>query len=44
MALLDAAPDSIGIDLAALRRYRLARVREQMVEYDVDALVLSFAR
>lgn len=42
-ALLDAAPESVGIDLADVRRYRQARVREQMVEHDVDALVLSDA-
>src|SRR6056297_1284914 len=28
-ALLDTAPESVGIDLAEVRRYRLGRVREQ---------------
>lgn len=43
LALLDAAPESVGIDLADVRRYRQARVRQQMVEHDVAALVLSDA-
>lgn len=41
IALLDRAPESEGIDLKAVRLYRLARVREQMQRYHVDALILS---
>lgn len=41
IALLDRAPESEGIDLERVRRYRQARVREQMVRYGVDALILS---
>src|SRR3712207_3211980 len=41
IALLDRAPESEGIDLKRVRMYRQARVREQMVRYGVDALVLS---
>jgi Xaa-Pro aminopeptidase len=41
--LLDAAPESQGIDLAEVRRYRLGRVRSQMVERGIDALILSDA-
>jgi Xaa-Pro aminopeptidase len=41
--LLDAAPESAGIDLAAVRRYRLARVRAEMASADIGALVLSDA-
>ena len=41
IALLDRAPESEGIDLKAVRQYRLARVREQMQRYDVDAVILS---
>jgi hypothetical protein len=41
LALLDRAPETAGIDLKAVRLYRLARVREQMVKYNVDALILS---
>lgn len=33
--------DSDGIDLVAVRRYRLARVREQMRHLDIGALILS---
>ncbi len=40
-ALLETAPESTGIDLAAVRSYRLQRVREQMEHYDVDVLLLS---
>ncbi len=40
-ALLDTAPESKGIDLAAVRKYRLQRVRAQMEHYEIDALVLS---
>jgi len=39
--VLEAAPESVGIDLAGVRRYRLGRVREQMQAHDVAALILS---
>lgn len=39
--LLDTAPESEGIDLAAVRRYRLSRVREQMNERGIGALIVS---
>lgn len=41
IALLDRAPESEGIDLKAVRLYRLARLREQMQHYNVDAVILS---
>lgn len=41
LALLDRSPTDEGIDLVAVRGYRLARVREQMRDLDVDALILS---
>jgi Xaa-Pro aminopeptidase len=41
MALLDRAPESEGIDLKAVRLYRQARVRSEMVKYGVDAVILS---
>lgn len=41
IALLDRAPESEGIDLAAVRLYRLGRVRAQMAKYGVDAVILS---
>ncbi|UWQ05450.1 Xaa-Pro peptidase family protein [Aliiroseovarius crassostreae] len=41
IALLDRAPESEGIDLKAVRLYRLGRVREQMIRYGVDAVILS---
>lgn len=41
IALLDRAPESEGIDLKAVRLYRLGRVREQMKVYDVNAVILS---
>lgn len=41
VALLDTAPESEGIDLAVVRLYRLGRVREEMVKYGVDAVILS---
>ncbi|MEZ5537463.1 MAG: Xaa-Pro peptidase family protein [Thiolinea sp.] len=40
-AWLDLAPESKDIDLKAVRQYRLARVREQMQNYDIQALILS---
>lgn len=41
LALLDRAPESEGIDLKAVRLYRLARVRAQMAKYGMDAIILS---
>lgn len=41
ISLLDRAPESEGIDLTAVRLYRLGRVRQQMVHYGVDAVILS---
>ncbi|RSL83631.1 hypothetical protein CEP51_004368 [Fusarium floridanum] len=41
IALLDRAPESEGINLKQVRLYRQSRVREQMVKYGVDAVVLS---
>lgn len=41
IALLDRAPESAGIDLAAVRRYRQGRVRAEMARYGVDAVILS---
>lgn len=41
IALLDRAPESEGIDLKAVRQYRLARIRSEMLRYHVDALILS---
>ncbi len=41
--LLDAAPESDGIDLAAVRRYRLQRVRGEMAARGIAAVVLSDA-
>ena len=39
--LTDEAPESDGIDLGRLRRYRLARVRTEMAERDIGALIVS---
>lgn len=41
IALLDRAPESEGIDLRAVRLYRLARVREEMARRGIDAVILS---
>lgn len=41
--LLDAAPESDGIDLAEVRRYRLESVRAEMASRDIGALILSDA-
>ena len=41
LALLDRAPESEGIDLAAERLCRQDRVRAQMRHYGVDAVILS---
>ena len=43
LTLLDQAPESDGIDLAAVRRYRLASVRREMAARQMDALLLSDA-
>ena len=43
LALLDRAPESEGIDLAAVRLYRRNRVRAQMAQRGIDALILSDA-
>lgn len=39
--IIDLAPESQGIDLPAVRRYRLARTREQMHHCGVAALIIS---
>jgi Xaa-Pro dipeptidase len=41
LALLDRAPESEGIDLAAVRRYRQARVRAEMEARGIAAVLLS---
>ncbi|MBO9419636.1 aminopeptidase P family protein [Labrenzia sp. R4_2] len=41
IALLDRTPEGEGIDLKAVRLYRLGRVREQMAHFGVDAVILS---
>ena len=41
LCLLDRAPESEGIDLAAVRQYRLDRVRTQMSLREINALILS---
>lgn len=41
LALLDIASESEGIDLKAVRLYRLGKVREQMAKYGLDAAILS---
>lgn len=41
--LLDAAPESAGIDLGEVRRYRLGRVRSEMAKRDIAAVILSDA-
>ncbi len=41
--LVDLAPESVGIDLKAVREYRLGRVREQMKRYNLNVLILSDA-
>ena len=43
LELLDAAPESVGIDLATVRRYRQSRVREEMETHGIDAVILSDA-
>jgi Xaa-Pro dipeptidase len=39
--LLDQAPESLGIDLRAVRLYRLGRVRAEMRQRAISALVIS---
>ena len=39
--LLDRAPESEGIDLKAVRAYRLGRVRAEMAKRDLAAVILS---
>lgn len=41
IALLDRAPESEGIDLKAVRRYRQQRVRSEMVKRGIAAVILS---
>lgn len=41
LAQLDRAPEDEGIDLVAVRRYRLARVRAEMARGDIAAVILS---
>jgi Xaa-Pro aminopeptidase len=41
LALLDAAPESAGIDLRAVRLYRLQSVRREMARRDIAAVILS---
>lgn len=41
MALLDQAPEDIGIDLKAVRAYRLNRTREQMAKHNIDAYLFG---
>ena len=42
-ALPDAARESVGIDLAEVRRYRLGRIRAEMATGDIGAVILSDA-
>ncbi len=39
--LLETAPESAGIDLAAVRQYRQGRVRAEMAKRHIDAVILS---
>lgn len=41
IALLDRAPESEGIDLKAVRLYRLGRVRSEMAKRNIGAVILS---
>ena len=43
LALLDRAPESEGIDLAAVRQYRLGQVRLEMKKQDIPVVVLQDA-
>ncbi|MFO7717356.1 MAG: M24 family metallopeptidase [Thermodesulfobacteriota bacterium] len=41
LELLDQAPESIGIDLSAVRVYRLKQLRQEMQRHNIQALILS---
>ncbi|MRU16802.1 aminopeptidase P family protein [Roseovarius sp. A21] len=41
LAQLDRSPEDEGIDLVAVRAYRLGRVRAEMVKRDIAAVILS---
>ena len=41
LELLDTAPESLGINLRAVRLYRLQQVRKEMLKRDIDALIIS---
>ena len=41
IALLDRAPERLGIDLAEVRRYRQSRLRAEMAKRDIAAVILS---
>lgn len=41
LALLGRAPENEGIDLKAVRLYRLDRTRNQMVKYGLGAAIIS---
>ncbi|WP_209835248.1 Xaa-Pro peptidase family protein [Ruegeria sp. HKCCE3926] len=41
IALLDRSPESEGIDLTAVRQYRLGRVRAEMAKRNIGAVILS---
>lgn len=41
VTLLDQTPDHLGIDLAAVRQYRLQKVRQEMAKRDIGALIIS---
>ncbi len=43
LELLDASPESAGIDLVAVRGYRQGRVRAEMERHGIDAVILSDA-
>ncbi|SIT05286.1 M24 family metallopeptidase [Neptunomonas antarctica] len=41
LTLLDQAPESLGINLKAVRLYRLGRVRAEMEKRNINALIIS---
>ena len=41
LALLDSAPESEGIDLPAVRRYRQQRLRSEMAKRNISAVILT---
>jgi len=41
IALLSTAPESLNIDLSAVRLYRLQRIRDEMKQRNIGALILS---